>query len=71
MLTKKPVAKPEDLQDIRMRTPGAPVWTETVSSMGATPTPMGWTEVYSGLQQGVIDGAEAQYPAIKGAAMSL
>lgn len=66
VLTKKSVSKPEDLQGIRMRTPGAPVWTETVTAMGATPTPMGWTEVYSGLQQGVIDGAEAQYPAIKG-----
>jgi TRAP-type C4-dicarboxylate transport system substrate-binding protein len=35
--------------------------------MGATPTPMGWTEVYSALQQNVIDGAEAQDPAVYGA----
>jgi TRAP-type C4-dicarboxylate transport system substrate-binding protein len=31
--------------------------------MGATPTPMGWSEVYTGLQQKVIDGVEAQDPA--------
>jgi TRAP-type C4-dicarboxylate transport system substrate-binding protein len=50
-----------------MRTPGAPVWTGTISAMGATPTPMPWAEVYSGLSSHVIDGAEAQFPAIVGA----
>ena len=50
-----------------MRTPGAPVWVETIKAMGATPTPMPWGEVYSALQQNVIDGAEAQFPAITGA----
>ncbi len=49
-----------------MRTPGAPVWMETIRAMGATPTPMGWTEVYTALQQKVIDGAEAQLPAVYG-----
>lgn len=66
LLTNKPILKPEDLSGIRMRTPGAPVWMETIRAMGATPTPMGWTEVYSGLQQKVIDGAEAQHPATYG-----
>ncbi|ADZ70917.1 C4-dicarboxylate TRAP transporter substrate-binding protein [Polymorphum gilvum] len=67
LLTKKPVASPADLAGVRMRTPGAPVWMETIRAMGATPTPMGWTEVYSALQQGVIDAAEAQHPATLGA----
>jgi TRAP-type C4-dicarboxylate transport system substrate-binding protein len=40
---------------------------ETVKAMGATPTPMPWGEVYSALQQNVIDGAEAQLPAVVGA----
>ena len=38
-----------------------------LAAMGATPTPMGWTEVYPALQQKVIDGAEAQDPATYGA----
>ena len=38
--TNKPVTTPADLTGIRMRTPGAPVWLETISAMGATPTPM-------------------------------
>jgi len=66
LLTNKPVTVPADLDGVRMRTPGAPVWMETIRAMGATPTPMGWTEVYSALQQQVIDGAEAQHPATNG-----
>jgi TRAP-type C4-dicarboxylate transport system substrate-binding protein len=49
-----------------MRTPGAPVWVETIRAMGATPTPMGWGEVYPALQQQVIDAVEAQHPASLG-----
>ena len=66
VLTNKPVATPADLGGIRMRTPGAPVWMETIRAMGATPTPMGWSEVYTALQQKVIDGVEAQHPASYG-----
>jgi tripartite ATP-independent transporter DctP family solute receptor len=64
--TNKPVATPADLNGVRMRTPGAPVWMETIKAMGATPTPMPFAEVYSALQQNVIDAVEAQLPAGKG-----
>jgi TRAP-type C4-dicarboxylate transport system substrate-binding protein len=67
LLTNVPVSTPADLSGIRMRTPGAPVWTGTVAAMGATPTPMPWGEVYSALSANVIDAAEAQFPAILGA----
>ncbi|HVL73173.1 MAG TPA: C4-dicarboxylate TRAP transporter substrate-binding protein [Beijerinckiaceae bacterium] len=67
LLTNRPVQRPADLSGVRMRTPGAPVWLETVRAMGATPTPMPWTEVYSALQLKAIDAAEAQLPAIWGA----
>lgn len=67
LLTNVPVSAPADLDGIRMRTPGAPVWTGTIGAMGATPTPMPWGEVYSALSSNVIDGAEAQFPAIVGA----
>lgn len=65
--TKEPVTTPADLSGNRMRTPGAPVWMETIKAMGATPTPMPFAEVYSALQQNVIDSAEAQLPAGQGA----
>jgi tripartite ATP-independent transporter DctP family solute receptor len=61
--TQKPIATPADLAGVRMRTPGAPVWIETVKAMGATPTPMPYAEVYSALQTNVIDAVEAQLPA--------
>lgn len=66
LLTNKPIKVPADLAGIRMRTPGAPVWMETIRAMGATPTPMGWGEVYPALQQKVIDAVEAQHPASYG-----
>ena len=66
-LTQKPITGPGDLSGVRMRTIGAPVWIETIRAMGAEPTPMAWGEVYSALQLGTLDAAEAQPTAIKGA----
>ena len=64
--TNKPVAAPADLKGQRIRTPGATVWQATIKAMGAEPTALGWAEVYPGIQQKVIDGAEAQHPASAG-----
>lgn len=66
-LTKKPISGPADLAGVRMRTIGAPVWIETIRAMGAEPTPMAWGDVYSALQLGTLDAAEAQPTAIRGA----
>ena len=66
-LTQKAIASPSDLSGVRMRTIGAPVWIETIRAMGAKPTPIAWGEVYSALQLGTIDAAEAQPTAIWGA----
>lgn len=63
-LTQKPISSPADLSGVRMRTIGAPVWIETIRAMGAEPTPIAWGEVYTALQLGTIDGAEAQPTAI-------
>ena len=67
LLTNKPVKVPADLKGQRLRTPGATVWQATIKAMGASPTALAWAEVYPGIQQKVIDGAEAQYPAVYGA----
>lgn len=66
-LTSKKITKPADLKGLKIRTPGATVWTETISALGASPAGMAFSEVYPGIQQGVIDGAEAQHPASYGA----
>lgn len=67
MLTKKPVTTPADLKGVRVRTIGEPLWIKTIGAMGAVPTPLAWAEVYPSIQTGVIDGAEAQPSAIRGA----
>ena len=67
LLTNEKIEKPSDLKGLKLRTPGAAVWTETITAMGASPAGMAFSEVYPGIQQGVIDGAEAQHPATYGA----
>ena len=57
-MTNKPVRRPEDL---RIRTPPAPVWQESVRALGATPVALPFGEIYSALQQRAIDGAELVY----------
>ena len=61
--TAKPVKTPADLKGNRMRTIGSPVWLQTINAMGATATPMPYAEVYSALEQKVIDSVEVQLPA--------
>jgi len=67
LLTQQAVVQPEDLHGLRLRTISAPVWIATIDAMGATPTPLSWSEVYSALQQRVIDAGEAQLTAVWGA----
>lgn len=59
-LTNKVVSTPEDLKGLRIRTPGAPAWAESVSAMGAAPVAMPWGETYSAVQSKAVDGCEVQ-----------
>lgn len=52
------VQTPADLSGLAIRTLGSPTAMGIINAMGATATPMPFGEVYSGLQQGIIDGAE-------------
>ncbi|MGI5174235.1 TRAP transporter substrate-binding protein DctP [Treponema sp. OMZ 840] len=58
----KEINKPSDLKGLKIRTIGAQLYTESINAMGAVATPMAWSEVYSAIQQGAIDGAEVQTP---------
>ena len=59
--TNKPVRKPEDLKGLRIRTPPAPIWQESVRALGATPVALAFGEMYPALQQKVVDGVELVY----------
>lgn len=59
MLTvNKEVNTPEDLAGLKIRVPDSPVFVESWKMLGAAPTPMAFGEVFTSLQQGVIDGQE-------------
>jgi len=62
--TDKPVRNPDDLSGLRIRTPPAPIWQESIRALGAAPVAMNFGDVYPGLQQQAIDGAELVYPNI-------
>lgn len=62
LITKNPVAKPEDLKGMKIRVQGSPVALDTLKAMGASSVSMGVSEVFSGMQTGVIDGAENNPP---------
>ncbi len=55
---KRPITSPDDLQGLKIRTMKVPAHVKTFNSLNATATPMNFGEVYSGLQQGVVDGQE-------------
>lgn len=59
--TNKPIRSPEDLKGLRIRTPPAPIWQESIRALGATPVAMPFREMYPALQQKVIDGVELVY----------
>ena len=63
MVTNKPIRKPEDLNGMRIRTPGAPIWQESIRSIGATPVALAFGEIYPAMQQKVIDGCDNVYNA--------
>jgi tripartite ATP-independent transporter DctP family solute receptor len=52
------VAVPADLAGLKFRVPQAPIYVDTFTALGATPVPLALPEIYPGLQQGLIDGAE-------------
>ena len=66
-MTNKPIRSPEDLKGLRIRTPPAPIWQESVRALGAVPTAINFGEIYTALQQKAVDGAELVYANIFGA----
>ncbi len=62
--SRRPVRRPEDLRGFRLRVPDARVWLATGEALGASPTPIAFTEVYMALQQGIADGQENPIPTI-------
>lgn len=64
--TNKEIDSPADLKGLRIRTPGSPIWQESVRALGAEPVAMNFGDMYTGIQQGSVDGAELVYANIPG-----
>jgi len=63
----RPINKPEDLEGIKLRTPKGTWRVKMFQLYGANPTPMAFSEVFTALQTGVIDGQENPYAQIASA----
>lgn len=60
--SKEPIRSPEDLQDKKIRVQESITAMNLIRYMGGAPTPISWGELYTALQQGVVDGAENNPP---------
>ncbi|VVT21185.1 TRAP transporter substrate-binding protein [Erythrobacter sp. EC-HK427] len=63
--TRRPIRTPEDMRGLKLRVPGSDLYIEMVRSLGADAVPMPLDEVYTSLAQGVIDGAENNWPSFE------
>lgn len=54
--SKHPIEDPEDLKGLKIRIPGGDFFSAFYSAFGASPQAMSWSEVFTALQQGTIDG---------------
>jgi tripartite ATP-independent transporter DctP family solute receptor len=62
--SNKPVTKPADLKGMKIRMMGNPIFVDTMNAMGGNGVAMGFNELYSALQTGVVDGAENNEPTV-------
>ncbi|WP_083988119.1 TRAP transporter substrate-binding protein [Croceicoccus marinus] len=65
--TRRPVYTPEDMHGLKLRVPSSDLYLAMVNALGANAVPMPFDEVYSALAQGVIDGAENNWPSFESA----
>lgn len=59
---ERPVNVPDDLVGLKIRTQESPVAIQMVRALGGSATPIAWGELYTALQQGIVDGAENNPP---------
>lgn len=56
--SKREIKTPEDIKNLKIRIPGGQVFSDVWSALGADATAMSWSEVFTALQQGTIDGQD-------------
>lgn len=64
LTSNRPIRHPDDLEGLILRVPNVPSFVTAWSAMGAKPTPMAFSEVFTSLQQGTIDAQENPFALI-------
>lgn len=64
LTSNRPIRTPEDLQGIILRVPSVPISVKTWEALGAKPTPMTFSEVFTALQQGTVEAQENPFALI-------
>ncbi len=62
---KKEINRPSDLAGMKIRVQNSIMSMKMVQAMGGSPTPIPWGELYTSLDQGVVDGAENNSPSFR------
>lgn len=62
--TDKEIKTPEDLAGVKLRMPGTDAWQFLGKALGASPVPLAFTEVYTALQTGAVDGQDNPLPTV-------
>jgi tripartite ATP-independent transporter DctP family solute receptor len=63
--TDKKIRTPEDLAGVKLRMPPADTWQFLGKALGANPVPMAFTEIYTALQTGAVDGQDNPLPTVR------
>ena len=61
----RPIETPADLTGLKIRVQNSVMSMRMVQAMGGSPTPIPWGELYTALDQGVVDGAENNAPSLR------
>jgi tripartite ATP-independent transporter DctP family solute receptor len=56
--SKHPIGVPDDVKGLKMRVQSSQIHKDTYAALGALPTPIAFSELYTALQTGVVDGAD-------------
>lgn len=62
--SKREIKTPDDLKGLKIRVMDSPAHMAVIRALGGSPTPIAWTELYTALQTGVVDGEENAIPSI-------
>lgn len=58
LTSNRPITSPDELNGLKLRVPNVPLFVDVWGALGAQPTPMAFSEVFTSLQNGTIDGQE-------------